>query len=116
MSSLELFSKVQPYHSLVKLNIDLYRLVIFYNLKHFESVTSLSDSFVRFVKYHKEINTDQKRFYIDFIDHFKKLLKLNLDDNRYQEPGLFKIETQSKINLPLKTWFLEKLDEMDLTK
>jgi len=43
-------------------------------------------------------------------------LKLNLDDNRYQEPGLFKIETQSKINLPLKKWFLEKLDEMDLTK
>jgi len=110
-TALGFFSKVHPYNSRLKLNIDALRLTIFYDLKHFENSVSLSDSFVRFVTNHKEISLDLKEIYNDFAKHYKKLLKLTFDNND-ADFNLLRINTESKKNLLFKSWFLTKLKEM----
>jgi hypothetical protein len=72
---------------------------------------SLSDSFVRLVKNHKEINLDLKQIYNEFVIHYKKLLKLTFYNND-TDFNLLRIDTESKKNLLFKSWFLVKLEEM----
>lgn len=110
--SLKHLSKVEPFDYIMKLNADLYRFSIFYDLKYFENALSLCESVVKYLQYHKEISKDMKPHYYDFINCYKQLIKINSTDHNDTDIHEFKKLIESKKNLYLKAWFLKKTEEL----
>ncbi|MCB0728584.1 MAG: hypothetical protein KDD00_14070 [Ignavibacteriae bacterium] len=110
--SLKYLAKVDPIDYLMKLNADLYRFSLFYELKYFENALSLCDSVSEYLKYHKEINKEMKPLYIDFLNCYRQLIKINSGKFNSSEVDELEILIESKNSLFLKSWFLKKIEEM----
>lgn len=112
--SLEYLAKVEPLDYLMKLNADLYRFSLFYDLKYFENALALCDSVYEYLKYHKEISKEMKPLYLDFLNCYRQLIKIHSGNFTKFEVDEFKNLIVSKNNIFLKAWFLKKIDELEI--
>lgn len=103
-------SRIKSNDLIMKIDLDLIQLLIFYEEDYIDSAISLSDSFRHFLKTDKILSKDMIRIHKDFIQYYKILLKhkhSGIDEFYYKK---YKKEISENISIRRKRWLLEKLD------
>lgn len=111
--SLKHLSEIKINDLIFKLDCDVLKLLVYYELNYFDSANSLLDSFKYFVKKNTILSDNAKKIQFDFIKYFKEALKYkisgSISDYDYDR---LKKELSEKTTLKRKSWFLEKLNSL----
>jgi hypothetical protein len=110
--SLEFFSKLKFEDIYNKSYIKNYMIMNYYELKQFESVLELIDSYRHFIYNNKNYPEDYRNRVVKFIDFVNSLVKLNYSGNKTELEILKKNILADEITFS-KQWMLEKVEELE---
>ena len=106
--SLEHISKVKYDLDHFKLDVKIFMLKIFYELKLDEQAHSLADTFRHYIKSSAAMREKIKESYNNFLKYYIKIIKMQSSDNT-KEARLIKKQMDTVQYLSHKTWLYEKL-------
>jgi len=108
--SMNFLSKVNPNDIMLKLDCEVYMMMIFYEKGFYQSAESLSESYRHFIQKNEILSEDVKKLQIEFIKYFKLLLKFKINEKDDYDYKKILTEIKSVKNLRRKRWFLEKIN------
>lgn len=109
--SLTLLSKVSEKINLFKTDIRNLKLKIFYELGRKDGAEDLAVSYYEFLLKSKNVTKDNKIYFKNFLNYFKKLINFKPDTKRVDISHMkSQIENEKKISN--RFWLLEKIDEL----
>jgi hypothetical protein len=109
LASLDVFSKIDLNHPLLKFRIRNYTLQNYYELNYFEQAFLMLDAYRHMLEKDKKLDVSRKERYNTFLYYFQKLLEVKSGSMNIEMDTLKKeIETKSVF---MKQWLLEKTNE-----
>jgi hypothetical protein len=112
-NALEYLSKIKTDEIYLKTETKLLFAVVFYETGIDDSLSSLLDTMRHFFKNERFMVEARKQFYWDFVKILNKLLSQKLKNNSPGTLAEINKMISAKERLFLKTWLLEKADELE---
>jgi hypothetical protein len=106
--SLKLISKIKVNEVIMKLDVDLLLLLIYFDLNYVDSALSLIDSMRHFISNEKYFSNSVKENHQNFLKYYRILL-MNKNNREKQDLLELRIELLKCTNLRRKYWLLEKV-------
>jgi len=110
--ALNWFSKTKNENFIMKMGLDVCRLIIYYELGYIENCFSLIDANNNYIKSNKKIRKNYSNHFFNFNTIFKKLLKLKEKPDKY-ELIVLKEKISAVNELASKKWLLNKIEELE---
>lgn len=115
--ALELLSKTNFPNFILKLQVKILELQIFYELEYFNQSVSAIDNFRHYIKREKTIKDDFKKMFIEFLNITGSMLKLK-SGSFGKEINYYKDKIQNDIcvmtgnQFGIKLWLMEKFNSL----
>jgi hypothetical protein len=112
LKSLEMLNKLETSNYLYILDASNNKLRVFYELLNFEEAFLEIDRIKHYIKNNpRKIASSVKKYNMEFLDKYNKLLRLRLSPDR-RELGFFHKNVRESATLVTKNWFIEKIGEL----
>jgi hypothetical protein len=95
----------------LQIDVKLLYLIAYYELGYFEEARSMTDTFGKYLKYSADAAQILKEKHLNYIDIYKKLLKMKETGNTSYTEELRK-EINGRKNIVKRSWLIEKADEL----
>jgi len=109
--SLENLSRIKYEHFILKRDVRIIMLKVYYELKLYEEAYSLLDAVKHYLKTSKEVSKDFRKWDYNFVRFYEKILKLS-DNSDPDSIRLVKKRIEEENYIESKNWLLRKLDEL----
>jgi hypothetical protein len=110
--ALEMLDKLKTDNYLYILDASNNKLRVFYELLQFDEAFLEMDRIKHYIKNNpRKISSAVKRYNLEFLDKYNKLLKFRLSPDK-KEIGFFLKSVNESATLVAKNWFIEKINEM----
>ena len=108
--SLQMIAEIATEDFLFKIDIKKLKLMVCYELGYFEQAFSVIDTYKHYITNSKDVTEPRKKSSIDFLNAFTQLLRIKT--GRGEENIAELKDRAGKLNVFLKDWFYNKIDEL----
>lgn len=110
--ALEYFSKTNFPNFILKLQVKIYELQIFYEMNYFDQALSAIDNFRHYVKREKSLKADFKKMFTEFLNITNSLIKLEsgaygMEESFYKNKIKNDIDEMSGNQFGIKLWLMK---------